>query len=361
MPLSTLLSWVLVAFTIEVDNQFEWAMPHTTAMGRRLGEPAPGPWLVSLPMWSTFMRFVPADGITVNELDHRAFGDTDLRGRNPGMVRWGYVSLSPDPADPRPKPPVRDWLVRPTQAGRYAQVIWASLPASVERRWADRYGDKVMVDLRDSLTAIVDQLDVELPDYLPTNGAHGGRVEIEARAATGKPAEPADLSALLAKTLLAFTIDFERDAPLSLVMSANPVRVLGAEPIALAALPRLTGVAKDTLKVMLGGLERSGQLVFHQDGRTKTARLTQAGQAAENNYAKRVEAIEREWRSRFGPATDELRRALEAVVGHPVLARSQLSAAIQPRRTGWRAKMATPELLPHHPVISHRGGYPDGS
>ena len=27
----------------------------------------------------------------------------------------------------------------------------------------------------------------------------------------------------------------------------------------------------------------------------------------------------------------------------------------------WRAKRKPPDLLPHHPLVLHRGGYPDGS
>jgi hypothetical protein len=361
VPLSTLLSWVLLAITIEVDNQFELEMAHRTTAGRRSGERPRRLWLVSLPMWSTFMRFVPADGITVHELEYRAFGHTDLRNRNPGMVRWGYVTLRPDAADGRPKPPVRDWVVGPTAAGRQAQIVWASLAAMVERRWEDRFGEKAVVALRGLLSAVVGQVGVELPDYLPINAAHSGRVEIERRPLAAQPEEPGDLSALLAKTLLAFTIDVERGTRLSLASSANPVRVLGAEPVACAALPRLTGVAKDTLQVMLNVLERSGQLVIDHDGRAKTARLTPAGQAAKQQSSERVEAVEREWRSRFGSVTGELRSALEVLVGDPVLARSPLSPAIQPPPTGWRAKIAAPEVLPHHPVVSHRGGYPDGS
>jgi hypothetical protein len=47
-PLPTLLSQVLVAFTIELDNEFEHQMPHRTTIARQ----GRGPWLVSLPMWS---------------------------------------------------------------------------------------------------------------------------------------------------------------------------------------------------------------------------------------------------------------------------------------------------------------------
>jgi len=27
----------------------------------------------------------------------------------------------------------------------------------------------------------------------------------------------------------------------------------------------------------------------------------------------------------------------------------------------WRAKFRRPEVLPHYPMVLHRGGYPDGS
>jgi len=72
LPLSALLSQVLVAFIIEFDNEFERQMPHrTTDHGRTQGQ-GKVPWLVSMAMWSTCMRFITADGITVRELTKRA-------------------------------------------------------------------------------------------------------------------------------------------------------------------------------------------------------------------------------------------------------------------------------------------------
>jgi hypothetical protein len=48
LPLSGLLSQVLVAFTIECDNEFERQMPHRTSnYGSTAGRGA-GPWLVSV-------------------------------------------------------------------------------------------------------------------------------------------------------------------------------------------------------------------------------------------------------------------------------------------------------------------------
>ncbi|HEY7176300.1 MAG TPA: hypothetical protein VH442_15400, partial [Micromonosporaceae bacterium] len=59
VPLPTLLSQALIAFTIEFDNEFEYRMPHRTA-DRPGGR---GPWLTSMAMWSNFIRLVPDEGI----------------------------------------------------------------------------------------------------------------------------------------------------------------------------------------------------------------------------------------------------------------------------------------------------------
>jgi hypothetical protein len=61
------LSRVLVAFTIEADNELEHQLPHRTTRGPAAGSRR-GAWLVSLVMWSNFLRFVSADGVPVREL-----------------------------------------------------------------------------------------------------------------------------------------------------------------------------------------------------------------------------------------------------------------------------------------------------
>jgi hypothetical protein len=62
LPLSTLLSHALTAFTIEFDNEFEHRMPHrTTNRGSTAGS-RHAPWLVSMVMWSNFMQFVGERG-----------------------------------------------------------------------------------------------------------------------------------------------------------------------------------------------------------------------------------------------------------------------------------------------------------
>ncbi|HVL80370.1 MAG TPA: hypothetical protein VM840_02105 [Actinomycetota bacterium] len=50
----TLLSQVLIAFTIEHDNEFE----------RQIMASPYRPFLTSIVMWDNFLRFVPVEGIT---------------------------------------------------------------------------------------------------------------------------------------------------------------------------------------------------------------------------------------------------------------------------------------------------------
>lgn len=123
LPLPTLLSHALAAFTIECDNEFERRMPHrTTRYGATAGA-RHAPWLVSLVMWSNCLRFVGEEGASVRALERRARTRTNLAG----MQRWGYIVVEPDPADSRPKPPRSDWVVRATPAGRKVQQVWRPL------------------------------------------------------------------------------------------------------------------------------------------------------------------------------------------------------------------------------------------
>jgi hypothetical protein len=86
-------------------------------------------------MWANFLRFVDQDGTPLRDLQEQA-RLTNLAG----LQRWRYVVVEPDPADPRPAPPRRDWVVRPTPAGRQAQGVWSPLPGLIEERWHDRFG-----------------------------------------------------------------------------------------------------------------------------------------------------------------------------------------------------------------------------
>ncbi len=230
LPLPTLLSHALVAFTIEFDNEAERQVPHwTTNYGSASGAPD-ATWLASLVMWLNCMQHIGDAGITVRDLEKRAHTKTNLNG----MERWGYVTVEPDPEDRRPKPPGRDWLIRATRAGRRAQAIWRPLFGAIEKRWEERFGKKEIEQLRESLLAVIRQMDLELPDCMPIlgYGLFSRAPSQPERNVTGR--EDRDLSqlplpALLAKALLAFAIEFEAESKLSLAICADVLRVLDEE------------------------------------------------------------------------------------------------------------------------------------
>src|ERR1700680_4170484 len=80
LPLSTLLSQVLVAFTIEFDNESERQMQHRTTNHGSTAGSLHAPWLVSLTMWSNCMRFIGREGMRVGELEDLARTTTNLNG-----------------------------------------------------------------------------------------------------------------------------------------------------------------------------------------------------------------------------------------------------------------------------------------
>jgi DNA-binding MarR family transcriptional regulator len=370
LPLPTLISQALVAFTIEFDNEFEHQMPHrTTAFSA--ANTRDGPWLVSLVMFSNFMQFVGEQGIKVTELQRQArIAKLSLDG----MRRWGYVLVAPAPADSRPKPPLRDWIVRPTAKGRQAQQIWRPLFAVIEQRWQDRFGKRQIDDLRESLHEVVSRIDLDLPEYLPVLG-YGLVTQVpdfQRKSDSSNPTVAANLplSALLSQVLLVFILDFERESALSLAISANIIRLLTEEGVRISDLPRLSGVSKEAVKTSLNFLEKRGYVVIKPDpsaAKTKLICLTAKGLKAQLDYHQRVAAIEEKWQSRFGKAAiRNLRNALEPLVGKPKLGEPTaelcpLFQALKPHSDGWRAAVPEPETLPHHPMVLHRGGYPDGS
>ncbi len=371
LPLPALLAVPLVAFTIEFDNESEHRSPHRTTWGPAAGSRR-GPWLVSQPMWANFMQFVGADGVPLRELDDLA-RLTNLAG----LQRWGYVAVRPDPDDDRPAPPRRDWLVAPTAAGRRAQEVWQPLAGVIEDRWRARFGAGEITALRNALAVLIDQFDAELPPYLPVV-RHDLAADISrfrARpSALGAGREP-DLSVLLAQVLLAFTLDFERESPVSLPVSANALRVLSTDGIRVRDLPGLTGVSKEALSMAVGVLARRGDAVVQPDpaGRGKLVRLTPQGRSAQDDYASLLDAVERRWLTRFGVGqVGALRRAVRAITEQRDNGGPLLAEGLRPYPDGWRAQppfrsqtqavLDDPAgALPRYPMVLHRGGWPDGS
>ena len=276
LPLPTLLSRLLIAFTIEFDNEFEHRSPHRTTAGAA-GGPRRGPWLVSQAMWANFMQFIGADGVPLHEVDGLA-RITNLAG----LERWGYIAVEPDPVDGRPAPPRRDWIVRPTPAGRRAQEVWEPLAGVIEDRWRTRFGAEAITTVRDALQALVTGLGAELPPYLPVvkNQMFAEVVRLPQRPPAIGAGSRADLSVLLSQVLLAFTLDFERESAISLATSANALRVLTGHGARVRDLPHLAGVSKEALSMAIGVLTGRSCAVAGPDpaaSRGKLVRLTPRG------------------------------------------------------------------------------------
>lgn len=272
LPLSTLLSQVLVAQTIELDNEFE----------ARLAESGAGARVTSVVMWSNFLRFV-GEGIMVGGLPAAAgLPKQRVLSNLGGMERWRYVFVAPAPADHPPGEKREgwgssrglrsDWLVRPTAAGRATQAIRPALFGELEDALERRFGAVTLDELRSSSRALVARLDFNLPEYVPivASGPH-------ASDAVGAAAS-SSLTSSLAQVLLAHTLDFEERSELSLALSANFVRVLSEDGTLVRDIPVLAGVSKEATAMALGFLGRAGYTTLEgSTAATRRARLTAKG------------------------------------------------------------------------------------
>jgi methyltransferase (TIGR00027 family) len=362
LSLSALLSQVLVAFTIEFDNEAEHRLPHrTTNFGA--SSHGDGPWLVSLAMWETCMRFVGDEPITVRGLETFARTGTNLDG----MRRWGYITIDGTASKSYKTRPGPNAVLGANAKGLRARQTWLPMAGIVEQRWLERFGAPV-ARLRDSLSELVRQLDPGLPDCLPILGANllsrGPDPALPPRPA---PADPSGLplSALLSRVLLSFTLEYERGSSLSLATSANLLRVLDAEGTRPRDLPLLTGISKEAVSWALGVLSRAHLVAEVPDpaaSRGKVARLTPRGLHAQGTYQEFLDAIEQQWQARYGQdAIRALRDALETLTASTDGEPPPVFRAIEPYPDNWRAMVRPPATLPYYPMVLHRGGYPDGS
>jgi DNA-binding MarR family transcriptional regulator len=372
LPLSALLSHALVAFTIEFDNEFERRAPHRTTNHAPSSGARDAPWLVSMVMWTKFLRFVPDAGVSVSDLQLLTqLSEKELRTWLTRLSKWWrYVVVEPDPARSHAKNPTAGWIVRPTAGGRKALEVWRPLTGVIESRWEKRFGKAEIENLKESLRAVVKQMDVELPGSLPILGYglfnQGPELKGFAPPAHDNFAASAcTLPALLSKALLAFALEFERDSDVSLAISANVLRVIGDEGVRVRDLPRLTSVSNEAINMALGWLEKRGHVAVEKEStgsRVKVLRLTAIGKQARDAYHRRTFDIEKSWQARFSEATvHALREALEKLALDSNAQSSSLFHGLETYPEGWRASVPKPDGFPHFPMILHRGGFPDGS
>jgi DNA-binding MarR family transcriptional regulator len=360
-PLSTILSQLLVAFTIEFDNESEQRLPHRTTVSTP-GDAERGPWLVSMAMWANLMRYLVEDEVPLTRVEHLA-AITNLAG----LQRWGYLRVDAE-------------VVRVTRSGRRVQRVWRGLTGEIEQAWRDRFGAPELTAAATALAVVAEQLPGPLPRFLPVvSYADGMLAGAERVASAGRQADDdrTDLPTLLARVLLAFTLDYEQHARVSLPLTMNVLRLVRDEGVRVRDLPGSAGVSREGIDAAVGFLQRRRLVAVEADpdgGRSKWLRITPAGRRAQSAARAAFEEVATEWRDRYGAAAlttlrtslDALRQARDAD-GQPLLARGLTGypegwRAQPPYATRTRALIADPiGSLPHYPMVLHRGGFPDGS
>ena len=358
VPLPTLLSLALVAYTIEFDNEAEHLLPHHTTSHGATDATGPRPWLVSMVMWFNCMKFVGPDGVQLGELERLARTRTNLDG----MRRWRYVDITPGPKDRNPKRPGPDAVLRATAGGRKAQQVWGPLFGVIDDRWQQRFGAAAIADLRAALSAIADRVDFELPECLPILGyglfsadRRGSKPSFQRRTDRTTPDANLPLSTLLSRVLLAFAIDFEYVSPISLAMSQNVLRVLDDDGVPVRDLPTLTGVSKEAVAMSTGYLDKHKLVTIEplpRPERGQRVRLTHRGHLAQRATAQLLANVEGDWERQFGTdAVRSLRSSLEPLVGDG-MAGSPLFAGLTPYPDGMASRCRRAE---------HVAALPDGA
>lgn len=345
-PLSALLSQILVAFTVEFDAEFERQIAKRGHPGMRL----------SLIVWADLVRFVPEGGVSVRQLTEQALADPALMKHMLGCLeRWRIITIAAQPDGARPRGDdlaSRDgwgsgrgingeFIVQLTSRGAAAAAIWPPLFKLIEQRWTKRFGADEIRALRESLRAIVDTLDLELPQ---------GFVSTWERSHPFPPRVTRDssqlpLPTLLSQVLIAFAMEFERESATSLALCANALRVLGETPIPEKDIPRLTGSSPETAGI---GWQLKPYIVVSADpakGRGKLVRLSPRGLAAQQNYYRLAAEIEKRWALRFGKrAIQALHEALNGILSAEHGERLAIVEGLIPPAGTVRAGGAAPAL-----------------
>ena len=169
---------------------------------------------------------------------------------------------------------------------------------------------------------------------------------------------------------------------LPLPISANVLRVIpdddggdGGGGVRVSDVPLLGGVSREGTTSALGFLERNAYVELGPDPsgrRGKFVRPTERGRRARDGRAPIAARVEAGWEERFGAAAVGPGRT--HCGGRSPSRRRPLFAGLglEPYPDGWRSRppylaptkavLTDPVgALPRHPMVLHRGGYPDGS
>jgi hypothetical protein len=341
-PLSALLSQVLVALTVEFDNEFELQMGNAGYVGARL----------SFVVWANLMRFLAESSLSVHALTACALAAPNQMKTELGCLeRWGFITLQEDSSGSHAaarrdgfgsgRGIKKDWLVHLTKKGLVAAKIWPPLSATIETRWQNRFGSQEIQRLQEILQKLARQLELELPQGLPSGLDETFAYPPHAQVSL----DHLPLSALLSQLLLTFRLEFDHESRTPLALCANTLRVLSDKPIRVSELPRLTGTSPE-----MGGIgwQIKPYVLVESDplaSRGKVVRLSPPGLKAQQAYAVLTTGIEKRWESRFGKDTiDNLRNSLLAMLERRLGDKPLLSEGLMPPKGTVRAGDQAPAL-----------------
>ncbi len=346
LPLTVLLSKVWTAQVIEIDNAVE------AAGAARFG----GRFRISLAMWANGLRLISEGGTPAGELRRLARAECNVGG----LERWGWINVgTPGRAGEGRRPGYgtrrglhSDTLLRPTSAGTAARALWPEVVETVEARWQSRFGADVVDTLRRDLAHLTAGMPWAVPEVAPSDGFRTHLVDGD----RGHDGDQRPLVVLLGQALTALTVAAEASTRVSLPLAENLLQPLAAQATPVADLPRRTGLSKEAIAMAVGFLARRDLAVV---GRDRSASLTAHGAAALADH-----------RCHLANPADHggLQAALAAVLAQP----DALCVGLEPPPRCWRAQrpylaqtrrlQADPvAALPRHPMVLHRGGWPDGS
>lgn len=313
-PLPTLLGRALGAFAHHYDS----------ARGEDRSIP-------QLAVWANALRGLDAEGTDQRELGRR----TVISKRVAEVVvsrleRRGQVSVE---AKAIPGRRGRARIVHLTPNGRAARDAAARLVDTVQEDWRQRFGNDGIVQLREALATVVNQLPVELPHYVTGYGAGdpsvtGGDYVLEDPGPPRIPAHGQDwpvvirepggtaadlpMPALLSQVLAAFAIDYERERLGHLSVVSNFLRLVGDEGVTLGRAQALGGVSGNGKTLHERHLD-----VVVEPGRThdkgRRVYLTPKSRRMRDAYPHLVTEIEQRWCEEYGDPVGAMRSALNAM------------------------------------------------
>ena len=136
LPLSALLSRVLLAFASDFESESE----------------------ISLAICANLLRVLDEKGVRVRDLPRLAGVSKESLSMAMGILRkWRLAAIEAE------KPGSRTKVARLTAKGKVAQDVYRDLLAEIEKRWETRFGKKTIAALRESLEPLVGEGGAQAP------------------------------------------------------------------------------------------------------------------------------------------------------------------------------------------------------